>query len=144
MVDDLLFVTVPGIALPQWAAEGGVVYGVGDLMSQTRCDEHLAGVPNDCDDIRVLEVADPPKDNDDQIASHAALLDPVRVLAECGAKRRIVELHAQNHVCSTYDDHGEVDSCTWVLCYCSTLQLLALSYADHPDYREEWGIGVTS
>lgn len=63
-----------------------------------------------------------------------------RVLAECEAKRRIVELHGRDHECSTYDDAGEVDNCAWVLGGdCSTMRLLALPFADHPDYRaEEW------
>ena len=66
--------------------------------------------------------------------------DPT-LLAECEAKRRVVELHGRDHECSTYDRHGEIDNCTWVLHDerpCSTLLLLASVYADHPDYREEW------
>jgi hypothetical protein len=39
-----------------------------------------------------------------------------RVLAECEAKRRIVT------------------ECGWV----TVMQLLALPYAGHPDYRQEW------
>jgi hypothetical protein len=45
--------------------------------------------------------------------------DPARVLAECEAKRRIVEW------CS--------DFMQW-----PPLYALAAVYADHPDYREEW------
>ena len=41
---------------------------------------------------------------------------PGRALAECDAKRRIVT------------------ECGWV----TVMELLALPYADHPDYREEW------
>lgn len=55
--------------------------------------------------------------------------DPVRVLAECEAKRRIVEVHAHN---ARWDDTNVGD---WAR---ATLELLALPYADHPDYREEW------
>lgn len=58
---------------------------------------------------------------------HIARHDPARVLAECEAKRRIVER------CSAVDyampshhlAHG-------------ILADLALPYADHPDYRPEW------
>jgi hypothetical protein len=66
--------------------------------------------------------------------------DPARVLAECEAKRRIVELHDRGHECSQYDHHGEVDSCTYAHDFddCSTLRLLALPYASHPDYQTEW------
>lgn len=53
----------------------------------------------------------------DADVAHIALHDPARVLAECEAKRQIVEyVQIETHV----------------------LQLLALPYADHPDYREEW------
>lgn len=45
---------------------------------------------------------------------------PARVLAECETKRRLIEL-------------GDKDS-YWV----DVLELLALPYADHPDYVEEW------
>ena len=65
-------------------------------------------------------------------------IDPARVLAEVDAKRRIIEWHT-----------GQRDDKTpWgkpvVICYCgydlpcSTLRLLALPYADHPDYQDEW------
>lgn len=69
---------------------------------------------------------------------HIAHWDPARVLAECETKRRIIELPARNHECSTYDHHGEIDHCTWVIDDCSTLLLLALLYASHPNYREKW------
>jgi hypothetical protein len=58
---------------------------------------------------------------------------PDRVLAECAAKRRIVELHS-----------GENDTpCqSWAGNYtyepCPTLRALASVYADHPEFREEW------
>ena len=82
-------------------------------------------------------------------------IDPARVLAECEAKRRIVELHApvipvspfskcghpgcdQSHsekrlppacpTCPTSDVDGA----------CETLYTLAIPYVDHPDYRDEW------
>lgn len=56
-----------------------------------------------------------------------------RFLAECEAKRRIVEAHAEAWELGREDylegvwrseDH--------------TIRLLAAVYADHPDYREEW------
>lgn len=74
--------------------------------------------------------------------------DPDRVQAECDAKRRILKLHEPRDwdegvgpdvpkgtpVCTTCGD-GEF----WSVAHpCDTLRLLALPYADHPDYREEW------
>jgi hypothetical protein len=48
--------------------------------------------------------------------------DPARVLAECAAKRRIVSFAAD------LTEEGTDD----------LLRLLALPYADHPGYRQEW------
>lgn len=51
-----------------------------------------------------------------------------RVLAECEAKRRIVE---------------QVSDVTWVGSYAVrdfVLGQLVLPYADHPDFREEWRV----
>jgi hypothetical protein len=50
---------------------------------------------------------------------------PARIHAECEAKRRIVGLHPCDNCGAAFDP-------------CETLRLLALPYADHPDYREEW------
>jgi len=65
---------------------------------------------------------------------------PPRVLAECAAKRRIIALHEPGHECSQYDRDGEIDN--FLYCHdfedCSTMYLLALPYADHPNYRDEW------
>ena len=54
-----------------------------------------------------------------------------RALAECEAKRRIVGLHGGD-----YD--GECLSPAHLDGPCRTLQSLALPYADHPDFRDEW------
>jgi hypothetical protein len=80
--------------------------------------------------------------------------DPARVLAECEAKRRIVELHS--HTSSAVEVVGTlsggepfVDAYEVARCSacgtaprgnsaCMTVRLLALPYADHPDYRAEW------
>ncbi len=50
-------------------------------------------------------------------AHHMVRWDPERVLAECAAKRWIVE-------------HGQSTS--------AVLLALALVHADHPDYRDDW------
>jgi hypothetical protein len=71
-------------------------------------------------------------------ARHIARHDPARVLAECEAKRRIVEEHPD------YGGYGEscarcaessIDLAPWP---CPTLRALASVWSDHPDYREEW------
>lgn len=50
-----------------------------------------------------------------------ALPDPARIVADCEAKRRIVQ--ACNYDGMTADH---------------VLECLALPYSDHPDYRQEW------
>jgi len=73
--------------------------------------------------------------------AHIARHDPARVLAECAAKRRIVRRAqaAESALREPDLDDGTYfirRSCrdSWVL----ALGDLALPYADHPDYREEW------
>jgi hypothetical protein len=60
---------------------------------------------------------------------------PARVLRECEAKRRIIELHPS-------DGHALVpdcETCTFEHGWpCATLRALAAVYSDHPDYRQEW------
>ena len=56
---------------------------------------------------------------------------PARILAECDAKRRIVAEHAPIDPCDAHDASFETMPC-------DTLRFLALPYADHPDYRDEW------
>ena len=56
-----------------------------------------------------------------------------RVLAECEAKRRVVELHPEGD----HDCPGQ-DWTRWPPGPCLTLRALALPHADHPDFREEW------
>lgn len=66
--------------------------------------------------------------------AHIARFDPARILAECDAKRRIIELHSGPHNCENVHT-GQVG---WNVNPCTTLELLALPYADHPDYQQEW------
>lgn len=61
---------------------------------------------------------------------HPTTSTPDRVLAECEAKRRIVRLHPEIL--------GICQECANEQYPCRTLGAVALPYADHPDYREEW------
>lgn len=60
---------------------------------------------------------------------------PARVLAECAAKRRIVE----HHTATPARRHPGYD-CKWcgMTWPCFDLRNLAPPYADHPDCRPEW------
>jgi Family of unknown function (DUF6221) len=63
---------------------------------------------------------------------HIARYDPARILAEVDAKRQIIDL------CVAEIDSGTDGAVTAD----SVLYLLALPYADHPDYRAEWATGA--
>jgi len=71
---------------------------------------------------------------------------PARVLAECEAKRQIVEEHPiVRHVFLGMTAEEGCERCNWNRDYgwdeggpCLTLRLIALPYAYHPDYRDEW------
>jgi hypothetical protein len=108
--------------------------------------------------------------NQRHTAAHIArAADPARVLAECKAKREIVEWH------SNFEGYDEAECCeerwgpiqlqapedrelsagvtssgglsmresfaTQEYLGCVTLMMLASVYADHPDYQPEWGEG---
>jgi hypothetical protein len=68
-----------------------------------------------------------------------------RRMAECDAKRRIVQMHpGGEHVCpgkpvEWLGIHNTADGPRhYEIWTCATLAALALPYADHPDYSDEW------
>lgn len=72
---------------------------------------------------------------------------PYRVLAECKAKRAILEEHGpvedRNWMGGEAHDHLWCGSCgsiddSPVPFPCETLKAIAAVYADHRDYRQEW------
>lgn len=65
---------------------------------------------------------------EEEQAVHIARHDPACVLRDVEAKRRIIDL------CDT-EIQGDTDGAVTAS---STLYLLALPYADHDDYLEEW------
>lgn len=79
------------------------------------------------------------------ISETAGWWEPSRVLAECAAKRAVIEHHKR--VPDIYgDDAGDTCSiCTetgpmpqgWP---CLTVAALAAVYSDHPDYQQEWAL----
>lgn len=91
-----------------------------------------AGLPGDRDEpLRADEVA------------HIARHDPERVLAEVEAKRRTMECHeswvaANGETICGRCGREHVDGRPGGHFPCQTLRLLALPYAEHPDYRTEW------
>ena len=87
-------------------------------------------------------------------ADHFENWMPARVLAECAAKRRIVEAHPMMPVQErTWGQGGYFDGCCETctaggefggptadggLNYCNTLCALASVYADHDDFDPRW------
>ncbi|MER6350694.1 DUF6221 family protein [Streptomyces sp. NPDC001634] len=73
-----------------------------------------------------------------EVIQHAARHDPGRVLREIDTKRRLLKVHERLPVgefCSTCDAPSGIPGMPYG---CVTLRLLALPYADHHDYCEEW------
>jgi len=69
-------------------------------------------------------------------AAHVLRHDPARVLAECEAKRRIVERYRRHERDVTPHGVALDDSARFALE--DTVRDLAQTYADHPAYRQEW------
>jgi hypothetical protein len=86
--------------------------------------------------IALHEMTDPPA-GIKMALKYAIQHDPARVLVECSAKRRIVELH---EVFTDGDDSSGREWCRG--CRdgfpCDTLRLLALPYDEYPGYQEGW------
>jgi len=102
-------------------------------------DEHEAGDPGWCD----CAVEGLPLQHGTRC--------PVRLLAECEAKRQIVGLHRDGTPLDMIAEYIEDDDewTPWCLeCAgfgdykveipCPTLRVLTLPYADHPDYDPAW------
>jgi hypothetical protein len=70
-------------------------------------------------------------------AQHMTHHAPRRVLAEREAKRRIVEEYAPVAKNDTGESEPEY-AYGWAEGLGEAVRLLALPYADHPDYRDEW------
>jgi len=70
-------------------------------------------------------------EQDEEASQLFARHDPARVLAECEAKRRIVE-GAPRAWDNDLENHHLLPAGQVIL------EHLAAVYADHPDYREEW------
>lgn len=120
------------------------------LLARIAEDEALAAALLDRagerhDEVRIDRGAWLPDDVDAVALGHA------RVLAECEAKRRIVEMHAEHESrVATYrsprwaDDMNEADrlNSRKAEARCAAtevvVQALAKVYADHPDYNPEW------
>ena len=71
---------------------------------------------------------------DGALADHGGYHSPAHVLAECKAKRRIMEI-AEDQIRLGNQARGWDN---WRDMAQQNLRVLASPYADHPDYRAEW------
>lgn len=69
--------------------------------------------------------------------AHVARWNPARVLAECESKRALIKRHSEEHECPVGETAGGWWDDEWP---CDVLRLLALPYADHDGYRDEWAV----
>jgi hypothetical protein len=72
-------------------------------------------------------------DSDRDYGERYLMVDPARVLAECEARRRIVE--RAEHLHNPEGDTGVAAAFGEAVYICA---ILAAVYADHPDYDEAW------
>ncbi|MFF8286177.1 DUF6221 family protein [Streptomyces albus] len=73
------------------------------------------------------------------VANHVVRHDPARVLTEVNAKCGVVALASQaTEEAASEDFLLRVPAQAQLGVLKPVLRLLALPYADHPDYREEW------
>jgi hypothetical protein len=137
---------------PHWAAGDGRDGGIGEVFrtigldGEWRCTEHPQGVPNMCDDIRILAVDDDfvmDEALEAAYARHIAYWDPSRVLADIAAKRRLVEQYAEQAARCPEDDWPEdgdmsaaplADHARWAL------KCLALPFAGRVGFDEAWRV----
>jgi hypothetical protein len=75
---------------------------------------------------------------DDDIPVEHGFACPVRIRAECDAKRRIIERHRECGTGHGYCDDGGHGWGDGLPLGCADLADLAAPYADHPAYRQEW------
>lgn len=120
------------------------------LLARLADDEYLAnlaagvtdGIEDDWQDVvQPITVADTLNREDwakkyGFAYQHIYSMSPARVLAECEAKRRIVEELVRPYVAERRRLMGDQPS--WSDEHPDLLRLLAAVYADHPDYDEAW------
>lgn len=112
IADDLELATAAGGGAPR-------SWHICWTMSLYACDGDSRGVMDEQN--RSIVAAGAWSPSTDQ-AMHIATWDPARVIAECQAKRRLLERHATHSACTT-------------------MRLLAWGYHSHPKYRPEWRPG---
>jgi hypothetical protein len=114
----------------RWKVETEGIDGHGIIS----LDEHAEGLPDYPASILDDEggAIGPPVST----MEHIARWDPARVLAECEAKRQIIEEYTTTVIDGDSVDRLALGSYRAGLSF--ALRVLAAAYASHKDYREEW------
>lgn len=125
-IDDLAEFLLARIAEDEAAARGagGLTWSAGAGIFYTHTVEDSERQPVIYDEGAPTEAQ----------ADHIAAWSPARVLIECEAKRQLIEL-AQGLV--YLREIGDPVAPSTPVGQ-DILEILAVPYADHPDYREEW------
>ncbi|GGV34112.1 hypothetical protein GCM10010182_67460 [Actinomadura cremea] len=87
--------------------------------------------------VKGVTIAISPTEIRPLFVTHIARHDPARVLREVEVKRQIVSRARDKIHLATEDPNSDILAGS-AGAFAITLRLLALPYADHPDYREEW------
>lgn len=110
-------------------------------LGTARFEDAVFAGPTGHDAVRVAGTGEVREEQTAEDAIHIARHGPARVLAEVAAKKQILD----EHICPCPEpDCGDCGACSGehhadpTTAPCRTVRLLALTYADHPDYREEW------
>lgn len=115
----------------EWRSFGRSVYG------GTIYEPNIADGDESDDGYGSIHIVYDEGSPDQAEAAHIARHDPARVLAECAAKRAILELAGEvdgmdSQIENEWGDfNGTADK---------ILHTLAAVYASHPDYRKEWAL----
>ncbi|MFE9850313.1 DUF6221 family protein [Streptomyces sp. NPDC005576] len=111
----------PGDDDPEWTSDEMVCMWPPEFHTPYEQDKHWRGL-----------TADPAG-----LAAHIARHDPARILREVEAKRQMIETFESRYKAAKASNTSTTLGLEWVV-RADVLRLLALPYADHPDYQQEW------
>ncbi|MFF1957990.1 DUF6221 family protein [Streptomyces sp. NPDC058220] len=109
----------PGDDDPEWVGDEMVLMWPPEFHTPYEQDKHWRGL-----------TADPAG-----LAAHIARHDPARVLREIDAKRKALDHYEEFQ---GFAKGGTAPFRLAAGAVAMQIQIMALPYADHPDYREEW------
>lgn len=128
----------------RWAYEGLDSVAGGTLYDESWMIARLKSYRHETYDYasRMPHARPPDYIDADANGAHIIRWDPARVLAECEAKRRIVEVHQGLSVALKWvkGETGEAIVRSGVATSEATLRFLAAVYADRPDYNPAWAL----